>query len=88
MDPLYIKDAYEYIKKDAEDDEKNMLFVKYFEQTNLNKYDIKNWIYYRIFEYRTNNECESNNHILNSKFNTKPSLYGNLFLLLKMKRKN
>lgn len=45
IDPLYIKDVYEYIKDDAEDDKKNKLFVKYFEKTYLIKYDIKNWNY-------------------------------------------
>ena len=31
--------------------------------------------YFKIYEHRTNNACESCHHILNSKFNSKPSVW-------------
>ena len=39
IDPNYIKDAYKFIKEDAEEDEKDTIFVNYFENTYLLKYD-------------------------------------------------
>ena len=75
MDPRYIIDVYEFIKEDAEDNEKDTAFVNYFETTYLQKYDPNNWNYYRVFDHRTNNACESHNHVLNSMFNSKPTIW-------------
>lgn len=74
IDPLYIFDVYEFIK-DAEDNEKDTAFVNYFETTYLRKYDPNNWNYYRVFDHRANNSCESHNHVLNSMFNSKPTIW-------------
>ena len=43
--------------------------------TYLKKYNIKDWNYFKIFDHRTNNACESYHHILNSKFNKKPTIW-------------
>ena len=75
MDPNYIEDIFEYIEEDAKDDIKDQNFVKYFKTTYIEKYNIKYWNYFKIFDHRTNNACESYNHILNSKFNSKPSIW-------------
>lgn len=75
IDPRYIFDVYEFIKEDAEDNEKDTAFVNYFETTYLRKYDPNNWNYYRVFDHRTNNACESYNHVLNSMFNSKPTIW-------------
>ena len=37
----------------------------------MEKYAIKDWKYYRIYDHRTNNARESYHHALNSKFNNK-----------------
>ena len=31
--------------------------------------------YFKIFEHQTNNACESYHHILNAKFNSKPTIW-------------
>ena len=36
---------------------------------------MKDWNYYKIYDHRTNNACESYHHSLNSKFNSKPSIW-------------
>ena len=57
-------------------DNKDDKFVnEYFKKTYLEKYNIKDWNYFKIFDHRTNNACESYHHILNSKFNSKPSIW-------------
>ena len=59
-----------------ESDEKDERFVKdYFHRQYLDKYNIKDWKYYKIYDHRTNNACESYHHSLNSKFNSKPSIW-------------
>lgn len=75
MDPRYIIDVYEFIKEDVEDNEKDTAFVNYFETTYLQKYDPNNWNYYRVFDHRINNACESHNHVLNSMYNSKPTIW-------------
>ena len=42
---------------------------------NLEKYNIKDWNYYKIFDHRTNNACESYHHVLNSKFSKKTTFW-------------
>ena len=52
------------------------MFVKdYFQKQYLDKYIVKDWIYYKIYDHRTNNACESYHHCLNQKFNSKPSIW-------------
>ena len=52
------------------------MFVKdYFHKQYLDKYNVKDWNYYKIYDHRTNNACESYHHSLNSKFNSKPSIW-------------
>ena len=53
-----------------------MLFLKdYFQKQYLDKYNVKDWNYYKIYDHRTNNACESYHHALNSKFNYKPFIW-------------
>lgn len=87
IDPRYIIDVYEFIKEDAEDNEKDTAFVNYFETTYLRKYDPKNWNYYRVFDHRTNNTCESHNHVLKVCLIVNLQ-YGNLFPLLEKKKRS
>ena len=76
IDPNYVKDCFAFISEDAEEDNKDDKFVnEYFKKTYLEKYNIKDWNYFKIFDHRTNNACESYHHILNSKFNSKPSIW-------------
>ena len=57
------------------DDIKNKKCVNYFITTYIEKYNVNYWNYFKIFEHRTNKACESFNHILNSKFKSKPSIW-------------
>ena len=76
IDPNYVKDCFELISEDAEEDDKDDKFVnEYFKKTYLEKYNIIDWNYFKIFDHRTNNVYESYHHILNSKFNYKPSIW-------------
>ena len=64
------------ISEDAEEDDKDDKFVNdYFKKTYLEKYNIKDWNYFKIFDHRTNNAYESYHHILNAKFNSKPTIW-------------
>ena len=74
IDPNYVKDCFAFISEDAEEDDKDDKFVnEYFKKTYLEKYNIKDWNYFKIFDHPTNNACESYHHILNAKFNSKPN---------------
>ena len=77
IDPEYVIDVFNMIVEDAIDsDEKDEKFVKeYFKKQYLDKYNVKDWNYYKIYDHRTNNACESYHHSLNSKFNSKPSIW-------------
>ena len=56
--------------------EKDEKFVKdYFQKQYLDKYNVKDWNYYKIYDHMTNNACESYHHPLNSKFNSKSSIW-------------
>lgn len=72
IDPDYIKDAFKLLSEDSvntgEQDE-NFVY-NYFKKLILTII-INDWNYYKIFNHRTNNACESYHHILNSKFNKK-----------------
>ena len=69
--------VFDLIADDAEEsDEKDEKFVKdYFQKQYLDKYNVKDWNYYKIYDHRNNNACESYHHPLNSKFNSKPSIW-------------
>ena len=69
--------VFDLIADDAEESgEKDEKFVKdYFQKQYLEKYNVKDWNYYKIYDHRTNNACESYHHSLNSKFNSKPSIW-------------
>ena len=77
IDPQYVLEVFGLIVDDAnESDEKDEKFVKeYFQKQYLDKYNVKDWNYYKIYDHRTNNACESYHHSLNSKFNSKPSIW-------------
>ena len=76
IDPNYVKACYDLISEDAQSDEKDNKFVnEYFKNTYIDKYNLKDWNYFKIYDHRTNNACESYHHILNSKFNKKPTIW-------------
>ena len=51
IDPNYVKDYFELISEDAEEDDKDDKFVKeYFKKTYLEKYNIRDWNYFKIFD--------------------------------------
>lgn len=52
-------------------------------KTYINKFNIHNWNYYKIYDHRTNNACESFHHVLKSKFNKKPTFWKLLAVLKK-----
>lgn len=54
---------------------KNIFVTNYFKKIYIDKFNIKEWNYFKIYGHRTNNECESDNHILNSKFNKKATIW-------------
>ena len=64
IDPEYVIDVFNMIVEDAIDsDEKDEKFVKeYFKKQYLGKYNVKDWNYYKIYDHRTNNACESYHH--------------------------
>ena len=76
MEPEYVIKVFDLIVEDAnESDEKDEKFVKdYFQKQYLDKYNVKDWNYYKIYDHTTNNACESYHHYLNSKFNSKHSI--------------
>ena len=77
IDPNYIKDVFNLISEDSENlgEKENNFVNNYFKKTYIEKFNIIEWNYYKVFDHRTNNACESYNHILNSKFNKKPSIW-------------
>ncbi len=83
INPEYIIDIYERIKKECEKNDYNQFlkFLEYFNETYLHSYDIKNWNYYDCVEHTTNNASESFNNYLNNLFPKKPSFYKLIFTL-------
>ena len=77
IDPDFVKDVFLLIIEDANNsDETDKKFViDYFKKNYIEKYNIKEWNYYKYYDHRTNNACESYHHALNSKFNSKPSIW-------------
>ena len=77
IDPNYVKDVFTLISEDSINvGEKEDNFANnYFKKTYIEKFNLNEWNYYKIFDHRTNNACESYNHVLNSKFNKKPSIW-------------
>ena len=56
--------------------EDNIQFVKiYFKKNYIDKFNYKDWNYYKCYDHRTNNSCESYNHVLNSKFPSKQTFW-------------
>ena len=76
IDPKYAKAVFNLISEDADNSEEDDIrFVKfYFKKAYIDKFNIKAWNFYKCFDHRTNNSYESYNHVLNSKFNSKPSI--------------
>ena len=74
INPKYVINVFNLIIEEAnESDEKVERFViDYFKKQYIDKYNIKDWNYFKIYEHRTNNACESYHHSLYSKFNSKP----------------
>ena len=77
IDPSYVKDVFNLISEDSENvrEKENNFVTNYFKKTYIDKFSINEWNYFKIYDHRTNNVCESYNHILNSKFNKKPSIW-------------
>lgn len=89
IDPFYVNSVFNIITMDAENlEDSDRKFVnKYFKKTYLDKFNIKDWNYYKCYDHKTNNSCESYNHALNSKFNTKPTIW-KLISVLKQEEYN
>jgi hypothetical protein len=47
-------------------------FNTYFKNTWIDKYKITDYCHFSDLSFKTNNPCESQNHVLNNNFNTKP----------------
>ena len=77
IDPNYVKPVLDIISLDAINarEEDNKFVNEYFKKTYIKTYDINDYNYYKIYDHRTNNACMSYNHILNSKFNRKPTIW-------------
>ena len=77
IDPDYVKEVFNLISEDAgEIGEKEPKFVDlYFKKTYIDKFNVHEWNYYKIYDHLTNNTCESYHHVLNSRFNKKPSFW-------------
>ena len=75
IDPDYVKDVFNLISEDAEliGEKEKELVNSYFKKTYIDKFNIHDWIYYKIYAHPTNNACKSYNPVLNSKFNIKPT---------------
>ena len=73
-DSLYVKNVFDIIKTKS-DNEKFNEFLTYFEEVNINLYNIKQWNYNKNYEHITNNVCESYNSKLNNLFNKKPTFF-------------
>ena len=83
MDPQYVKNVFMLISEDADHlGEKEKEFVNiYFKKTYINKFNIHDWNYYKIYDHHTNNAGDSFHHVLNSKFNKKPTFWKQLTVL-------
>ena len=66
---------YLNLLKKKKDNEHFQLFLKYFEDNYLKKYEINYWNYYNNIENTTNNFCESHNNKLNNYFQKMTFLY-------------
>ena len=84
IDPDYVKDVFNLISEDAEliGEKEKELVNSYFKKTYIDKFNIHDWNYYKIYDHRTNNACKSYHHVLNSKFNKKPTFL-KLFAVLR-----
>ena len=47
----------------------------YFKKTYIAKFNVNDCNYYKIHDHKTNNSCESFNHVLKGKFNNKPTIW-------------
>ena len=77
IDPNYLAEVFDIISEDAiNSDENDNKFVNiYFKKTYIDKFNIKDWNYYKTYDHKTNNSCESFHHVLNGKFNNKPTIW-------------
>ena len=77
IDPDFVKDVFSLFIEDANESDNNdkKFVIEYFKKTYIEKYNIKEWNYYKVYDHRTNNACESYHHALNSKFNSKPTIW-------------
>ena len=77
IDPQYVEEVFAIISDDAiNSDENDNKFVNiYFKKTYMAKFNVKEWNYYKTYDHKTNNSCESFNHVLNGKFTNKPTIW-------------
>ena len=89
IDPKYVHKVFDLIIIDAENSGKeDIQFVKiYLKKNYIDKFNYNDWNYYKCFDHRTNNSCESYNHVLNSKFSKKPTFW-KLISVLKQEEYN
>ena len=74
MDHNYVKDVFTLISEDAEHIGEKFV-NSYFKKTYIDKINIHDWNYYKIYDAHNNNEGESYYHVLNSKLNKKPTFW-------------
>ena len=88
IDPNYVKPVFDIISLDAINagKEDNKFEKVYFKNTEIKTCDINDYNYYKIYNHRTNNACEFYHHILNYKFNSKPTKWKFINIIV-MKKK-
>ncbi|ORX76416.1 hypothetical protein BCR32DRAFT_284175 [Anaeromyces robustus] len=77
INPDYIFDIYNKIKRECQKNNYNQFldFLEYFNDTYLQRHDIKYWNYYNGIEHITNNASESFSKYLKLLFQNKPTFY-------------
>ena len=73
----YVFEVFEMISDDSinSDENDNKFTNIYFKKTYITKFNTNDWNYYKIYDHKINNSCESFNHVLNGKFNNKPTIW-------------
>ena len=83
INPKYIYDIYNKILVECYEHNyvQFLVFLEYFKNTYLIRYETKYWNYYNNVEHITNNASESYNNYLKSLFPKKPTFYKLLYKL-------
>ena len=65
IDPIFVKPVYNLICEDVYNlnDTDTKFVLVYFKKIYINLYDANDWNYFKIYDHRINNACESYHHI-------------------------